>query len=177
MIKGLQEFSDYFQNAGGHPAAAGFTLKSYELIEEFKIKFSEYVKKSFSGKEPVSKIKIDAALSLKEVNWELYDILSKFEPFGMDNPAPRYLIENVTIDKVDAVGSEGQHLRLLVGQDGVSKKMIGFCFGDPEKHDGTNWCTTLKVGDRIDVVCEIGVNEWNGNRELQLKLVDLKMTT
>lgn len=177
LITGLQEFSDYFQNVGGHPAAAGFTLKNYELLPEFKQKFSDYVKKSLAGKDLSPQLKIDAKLSLGDINWELYDLLAKFEPFGMNNPAPRYLIENVTIERVDALGENGQHLRLQAQQNGVIKKMIGFCFGDPERHNGTNWCTALKVGDKIDVVCEIGVNEWNGNRELQLKLIELKCMT
>ncbi len=177
LIVGLQEFSGYFQNVGGHPAAAGFTLKNYELLEEFKNKFSEYVKKSLKDKDLTPQLKIDAQLVLGDINWELYDLLAKFEPFGMDNPTPRYLIEDVTIERVDALGDEGQHLRLQISQAGVTKKMIGFCFGDSERHEGTNWCTALKISDRIDVVLEVGVNEWNGNRELQLKLVDLKFRT
>ena len=48
------------------------------------------------------------------------------------------------------------------------RKTIGFCFG--------NWCTKLKRGDKVDLVFEVDVNEWNGNRELQLKIVDLKIS-
>jgi hypothetical protein len=52
--------------------------------------------------------------------------------------------------------------------------MIGFCLGDPERA-GENWCQKLKINDKIDVVFEVGINEWNGNRELQLKIIDLRL--
>jgi len=48
------------------------------------------------------------------------------------------------------------------------RKTIGFCFG--------GWCAKIKKGDKVDMVFEVDVNEWNGNRELQLKIVDLKIS-
>jgi single-stranded-DNA-specific exonuclease len=60
---------------------------------------------------------------------------------------------------------------VLVSQDedfNNLHKLIGFSFG--------NWCAKLKAGDLIDIVFELGVNEWNGNRELQLKIIDLKLS-
>jgi len=53
------------------------------------------------------------------------------------------------------------------------RKTIGWRLCDD---NGTNWCRTLKVGDMIDMVFEVGINEWNGNREIQLTIVDLKKT-
>jgi hypothetical protein len=51
------------------------------------------------------------------------------------------------------------------------RKTIGWRLCD---NNGTNWCKALRVGDKIDMVFEISLNEWNGNRELQMTIVDLK---
>ena len=56
-------------------------------------------------------------------------------------------------------------LREILRKDYI--KAIGFCFGD--------WCERVKINDKVDVVLEVDENEWNGNRELQLKIIDIKL--
>ena len=90
-------------------------------------------------------------------------------------PEPKYLAKNITLACVESVGNNGKHLKLLVKHNSSAhRKMIGFNFGDENKV-GKNWCEFLKPGDLVDVVFGVSVNQWNGNRELQLKIVDLKM--
>jgi single-stranded-DNA-specific exonuclease len=75
----------------------------------------------------------------------------------------------LSVVKADAIGADGKHLRLSVCQDaGRAHKCIAFSFGE--------WAAELSAGDKIDAVFEVTVNEWNGNRELQLKIVDLTKT-
>ena len=50
--------------------------------------------------------------------------------------------------------------------------MIGFFFGNPDRHNGTEWLKELTPGREIDMAFEVGVNEWNGNRDLELKIID-----
>jgi len=115
---------------------------------------------------------IAAEINLDEVNWELYDILAKFKPFGVGNAKPKYVARGLTITNFEGVGQDKKHMRIMVkhGSDKIHKT-IGWnlCNGQ-----GTNWCHELKPGDEIDMVFEVDVNEWNGNRELQLTIVDLK---
>ena len=117
-------------------------------------------------------LQIDAAIDLEQVNWELYDVLDKFKPFGQANEKPKYLARGLTVAGLEPVGKTKKHLRIMVrhNTDKV-RKTIGWslCNGS-----GTNWCEELKAGDKIDLVFEVDVNEWNGNRELQLTIVDLK---
>jgi single-stranded-DNA-specific exonuclease len=97
--------------------------------------------------------------------------IKKFEPFGEGNPQPLFLAKGLNIEQIQTVGADGKHLKVLVSQDNDLKnihKLIGFSFGD--------WCVRLKAGDKIDIIFELGVNEWNGNKELQLKIVDLKLS-
>ena len=95
------------------------------------------------------------------------EILDKFQSFGVGNPEPQYVARDLTVRSAEPVGTDGKHMRLNVThKSAVVRKTIGFNCG--------KWCAELKPGDRIDLVFEVGINEWNGTRELQLKIVDLK---
>ena len=79
------------------------------------------------------------------------------------------MAKELKVIDISGVGADNKHLRLMVNQkDNDNKKLIGFGFG--------SWLEKIKTGDLIDVVFEIDVNEWNGNRELQLKIIDLKIS-
>lgn len=177
IMQKMIKLSDLFEKYGGHPQACGFTLKdsSDESLENFKKQFLNLLEQDLANKKILPILPIDAEVNLEEINWDLFDLLEKFEPFGQNNPEPKYLARGLTVACVEAVGGNCQHLKLLVKHNSLEhKKMIGFNFGDENKV-GKNWCEFLKPGDLIDVVFEISVNQWNGNRELQLKIVDLKL--
>lgn len=177
LIEKIVSLGELFSKYGGHPQACGFTLKDSktETLDKFKKLFSEMTRKEVSSKEIIPTLKIDTEVKLEDVNWDSYDLLQKFEPFGQNNSEPKYLARNLTIASVEPVGNNGRHLKLLVRHNTFEhRKMIGFCFGD-ENIMRQNWCQILKPGDLVDAIFEVSVNEWNGNRELQLKLIDLKL--
>lgn len=174
MIAALQSVPQFFHKFGGHPQACGFSLKSADLLEEFKTALLEKATVGTKDIDLTPQIKIDAAITLEEVDWKLFDILQKFEPFGMANEEPTYAATGLTVMGVNPVGADGKHLRLMVKHNThIIHKTIAFGFGDPNKHPD-NWGVTLKPGDKIDLAFTVGVNEWNGSRELQLMVVDIK---
>ncbi len=170
MIEGLQKIPHCFEKFGGHPQACGFTLKHGLPIETLKQELSRIVRET-TPVDVIPTLPIDAEVTLENITWDLYDTLEKFEPFGVGNPEPRYVARGCEIVSVEPVGANGKHARLhLRHATSIIRKIIGFNCGA--------WCDELQAGDRIDLVFEVGVNEWNGNRELQIKLVDLvKITT
>lgn len=171
ITEALKECSEFLLRFGGHPQACGLTIIGEEKFNQFKKKFLNLVKEKLAGVELVSVVDIEAEIKLADLNWQLVDELSKMEPFGEANPKPLFMAKNLNIETVQTVGADGKHLKVLVSQDGDLNnlhKLIGFSFGD--------WCAKLSAGDKIDIVFELGVNEWNGNRELQLKITDLKMS-
>ncbi len=177
LIKAIQEMPEVFAKFGGHPQACGFTLKNKEILEEFKTKLTEKAKEKTEEVDLTPQINIDAEVDLDQVNWKLYDLLEKFEPFGQCNEEPKYLAKSVTLINIDPVGQDGKHLRLTVKHNShLVKKTIGFGLGDI-KRCAENWKEVLKPGDKIDMVFSIGVNQWNGNRELQLTIEDLKKSS
>ena len=169
MMEGLHETKELLSHYGGHAGACGFTLKNKKDLKKFEKILKKFAEKKLSGMELVPNLNIDAEVRLEKINWELFELLEKFAPFGKANERPRYLGQEFIVESFESVGTNGNHLRINLSQgNGVRKKFIGFCLGE--------WCQKLKVGDKIDVVFEVDVNEWNGNRELQMKIIDLKLS-
>lgn len=176
LIGAMQEIPEVFLKFGGHPQACGFTLKSRETLDEFKTKILAKAVVRTKNIDLTPQITIDAVVDLDDVNWKLYDTLQKFEPFGMCNQEPIYAALNLTVVGINPVGTDGKHLQIAVKHNShVVKKTIAFGFGNPERHPA-NW-KALKPGEKIDLAFTIGVNEWNGNRELQLQVKDIKKST
>ncbi len=175
MIQSMQEIPEFFLKFGGHPMACGFTLRSREEREVFEAALIKKYEEKTKDVDMTPTLLIDADIDLDSVTWELYDTLEKFKPFGMANESPLYLARGVTVVSFSPMGKDNQHLRLMVRHRTSSvKKVVGWNLCS--SNNIPNWCQTLAIGDTIDMVCKIDVNEWNGNRELQLTIVDMKKT-
>ncbi|MDD4476920.1 MAG: single-stranded-DNA-specific exonuclease RecJ [Patescibacteria group bacterium] len=173
LIAALQSMPEYFEKFGGHPQACGFTLKK-DKLEEFKQALIKKATEETTGLKLEPKLTVDALINLEDVDWKLYDLLQKFEPFGQTNEEPTYAAKGLTVVNINPMGQDGKHLRIMVKHNSnVVKKFIGFWLGDAVKHPD-NWKGILKPGDKIDLAFSIGVNEWNGNRELEMKIKDIK---
>ena len=165
LAAALNECSQYLLTYGGHKEAAGFSLAK-EKLEDFLKAFTKIASRELRGVDLAPQVNIDMALPLSKIDWELQTQVSKLEPFGQQNPSPRFASSNLTVAQLIPVGSTGQHLKLVLEGDGVTHKFILFRQGDIG--------ASLVVGDTVDVVYEVGINEWNGNRELEFKVIDLK---
>lgn len=177
MIRALQSMPEFFYKFGGHPQACGFTLKNPEVLEDFKKQLLEEVAQEVQTVDLTPQITIDAEIDLDEVNWKLYDLLQKFEPFGQANAEPTYVAYGLTIMNIEPVGQDGKHLRLLVKHNShLIRKTIGFGLGDTKRRP-EDWKNCLHPGDKVDLVFSVGVNEWNGNRELQMTIEDIKKSS
>jgi len=175
MIESIQSMPELFDKFGGHPMACGFTLAAPDKREAFQEALTNAFVEKTKGMDLSPKLMIDAEIDLDHVTWELYDLLEKFSPFGQANPKPLYLAKDVTLFDIKAIGKTNGHLKIVLQHH--SKKMhkaIGWGLADETRGDGNDWSKLLKAGDHVDIVCEIGINEWNGNRELQLTITDIR---
>ncbi|OIO19203.1 MAG: single-stranded-DNA-specific exonuclease RecJ [Candidatus Magasanikbacteria bacterium CG_4_9_14_0_2_um_filter_41_10] len=175
MIEAIQSIPEYFDKFGGHPMACGFTLASPEKKEGFQQALTNIFVKKTEDMDLSPKLMIDAEIDLDNISWDLYDLLEKFSPFGQANPKPLYLAKDVVIFSLQPIGKTHGHLKMVLQHH--SKKMhkaIGWGLADATRGDGNDWSKVLKAGDHVDIVCEVGINEWNGNRELQLTITDIR---
>ncbi len=167
IIEAIGYAGEHLVKFGGHEAAAGFTVANTKLHDFYQtvcgyadVKFSE------DSLEPV--LMIDCELSNPlEFTLEFADMVEGLAPFGQGNPRPHFLFKNLKVEDLRAVGREGKHVQLVVSHPnaaGSRLRAIAFSHGYLVK--------ALEIGDNIDMVGEIMVDSWNGNRRLQLRLVD-----
>ena len=162
----LRRASEFLEKFGGHPQACGFSVSSENLeaaIECMKTYAAEHAAEDML--QPT--LYIDAEISLDDISWDLVEAVRSFAPFGRGNPQPLFAIRGAEVMQIDTVGKDGSHLKLTVRSErGKIWQMIGFRFGLHAER--------LSVGSRIDVVAELGENRWNGRRDVQIKIEDLK---
>ena len=114
----------------------------------------------------VKKLQIDAELQESLLDLKLVEKIKQLEPFGQNNPSPKFLIKGMNVENLRTVGATNKHLKMQVTKNNKVYNLIGFSQGFQ--------MTRLQAGDLIDVVCEPSENSWNGRKELQLKIVDLR---
>ncbi|HPH36761.1 MAG TPA: single-stranded-DNA-specific exonuclease RecJ [Sediminibacterium sp.] len=148
---------------GGHFAAAGMTL-SINQIEAFSMAFEAEVAKTIQPDQLVPEIIINSGIDFKDINTSLYNIIKQMEPFGPDNMRPVFIARNV-IDAGFSKVVKDLHLRVVLKQEDVILSGIGFNMADKY--------SILRDGQTIDIVFSIDENEWQGNTNLQLKVIDL----
>lgn len=165
LMEIINTVSDKLERYGGHKSAAGLSIKD-ENFEEVKKRIENEIKIRLKDLDLYPSLTLDCEINLADVDWDLWDYLEKFEPFGMENSRPKFLIKNCKINDISFMGKEDNHLRLQVEQFGEIKKVVGFSMAK-------NF-VDIKNNDIIDMVVELGVNEWNGNRSLEIYLLDFK---
>lgn len=162
----LTESRQLYDRFGGHPQACGFTLKSGVQPAEAAAALDQIATKKLTQDTPSKLVMVDAEVVLDDINWRLVEDVQRLAPFGIEAERPKFVSRGVSVVRVDTVGKDGKHLRLHVRHATSNvMKTIGFRFG--------SWVSQLKTGDALDLVFEAGVNQWNGNREIELKIIDL----
>lgn len=165
IIEFIRLHSEYLLDAGGHPMAAGFTIETSRLVE-FEKKLLSNVKKILNEDILIRKLKIDLELPVEMVSLKLFKAIQKLSPFGYGNPEPIFLSKNLMIENLRRVGKEGNHLKIVLGNEKV--KISGILFGYLEEMN-------LSVGKNVDVVYSLSLNEWNGSESVEFKIKDIKL--
>src|SRR3989344_695580 len=166
IISILRRYENLFENLGGHPMAAGFTITRNNL-KEFERKLTEYCETSLSDElfQPV--IDVDLKIPLNVINLDFAEKIKSLRPFGIGNKEPTFLSEGVGLASVDIVGKENNHISMRLYQEGNVYKSIFF--------NGIESHPNLKTGDKVDVVYKVKENEYNGNKKIDLIIDDLHL--
>ncbi len=166
ITKALTECEEFLIHYGGHKTAAGFSLQTTK-ISLFYQKLEKIARQEIGLEALKPTLYIEAKLDLSEINEKTFEQIEKFQPFGEANPIPRFLAEKIQVVEIRSAGAEQKHLKLkLKDKKGHYLEAIGFGLGE--------WVAKLLPSDTIDLVYEILVNEWNGQRKIELKIIDLK---
>jgi single-stranded-DNA-specific exonuclease len=164
LYEAIHACREHLLGYGGHFAAAGLSLYENKL-PDFIESFESVVAATIDENLLTPEILIDAELTFKEINFTLMNILDQMEPFGPGNMRPVFISRNVTDTGYSKVLKE-QHIRFVLQQNGKTFTGIGFNMADK--------FNLLDNRQPIDVVYTLDINEWNGERMIQLKVVDFK---
>jgi single-stranded-DNA-specific exonuclease len=171
LYDGLKACADVLENYGGHRQAAGFSIQAHR-VGELAERFEEVARARLSSEDLVPEIGVDDELDLALLDGKTMAEVRKLEPHGQGNPEPVFLARSAEVVSVRIVGGNpllgrSGHLKLVLrsSQRGRPVDAIGFGMG----------AFPLSPGMRIDVLYTPGINLWNGNASLQLRIRDLKV--
>lgn len=152
---------------GGHFAAAGMTLLP-EQVELFSQKFEEVVAARITPDLLIPILTIDAEITLADIKQSFYNIICQMEPYGPENLRPVFVCRNVT-DTGNSRLVKEQHIRFSIRQGNTIMNGIGFNLAGKFE--------LLQQKKNMDIVFTIDENEWNGEKSLQLKILDFALST
>ena len=155
---------------GGHRAAAGLTLK-VENVPAFQRQFEEVVARTLTGERLLRPLDIAAELPLSRVSEAFFQELDHLEPFGPGNPAPVFASHGVRAVPGSARVVGQHHLKLRVYADAARPALDAIGFG---LADYLPW---LADGEPFSVCYTVDMNEFRGQRTVQLKVLDLRRAT
>ena len=164
-FKMLDSCKSVLTRYGGHPGAGGFSLPS-EKIGEFTELVYKYARENFP-KMPDPALYIDKEMPLRELTIENVERLSQLEPFGEGNEQPVFLFRDCVVRSKRAL-KDGKYVSFEIENGGFSVKVITFKLSFARFFPN--------VGDKIDVVATADINEYEGRRSVQLKLVDYRIS-
>jgi single-stranded-DNA-specific exonuclease len=165
ITEALDDVADLLDRYGGHAQAAGLTIAN-ENLPEFEERITKNITAQIEGLDLRPTIPVDAEIPLRHVDWALHGVLQNLEPTGYANATPIFVSRNVQVISFRAVGSDSSHLQIEVSDGAHGVKGIAFRQGA--------WVADLPR--MVDIAYTIGINEWNGRRNLQLMVKDIRET-
>ncbi|RZS99504.1 single-stranded-DNA-specific exonuclease RecJ [Aquimarina brevivitae] len=166
VYNALEACADHILQFGGHKYAAGLTLTEQQF-PDFKQKFEEVVSSTIDKALLTPEVTIDMVIEPWQITDKLYRILSQFAPFGPGNMTPVFATESVKDTGYGkGVGEDGKHLKCKIEKNGTAIDAIGFNLGAKSN--------LIQNNNRFNIAYTIDENVWNGRKNLQLKLKDIK---
>jgi len=161
----LDECRDLLVRHGGHAAAAGFTVRN-ENLPALRAQLEAIAARELAGQDLQPSLGIDAVVQLSDLDWAVQEKLAQLEPCGYANPQPVLASLGVGLTVQRQVGTDRRHLKLTVvdPRTGQAWDAIAFRLGDWFGH----------LPPRIDLAYTLEVNEFKGERSLQLNVKDIR---
>lgn len=162
----VQNASEIIIKGGGHDAAAGVTLPTSK-IDDFRKSVNDFYG-SLKLKNQLEKLlpKVDVQLEdFSPISLELFEKISLLEPFGNGNDEPTFEIKNACVIARQEMGDKNQHLKLTLSDGEREFKMLKF--NAPKDF-------FAEIDEKVDVIFSLGLNEWQGQKNVEGQILHLK---
>ena len=164
LVDALCHCSDHLVKFGGHELAAGLSVTRGEL-DTFRRLINEYALANLTDKDMVQTVEADCELEFTDVNIALAKGIQFLEPFGVSNPIPNFILRGVSVNEISGI-SDGKHSRIILGNGRYT--ITAMYFSNSPSSLG------IYVGDKVDVLFNLDINEWGGRESVQLIIRDIK---
>lgn len=182
IFEELLKCKELFTKFGGHPMAAGLSLKK-ENIYLLRNMLNENSTLTEEDLTPV--IKIEKQLDIDDINMNIAEELNILAPFGKENTAPLFGSKKVLVEKIYLIGKEKNIIKFMFKTGAFGERINGIsfdCFDDFVKQTkhlyGDEICDRILSGNRadiyLDIIYSIGINEYNGKKSVQINVKDLR---
>ena len=165
LYEALGQCSDHLIKFGGHKAAAGLSIKK-EQVASFREDFCEAVVQQVHFEDLHQDLDIDAEVLVGHLTFNMMADLDKLAPFGQSNPSPTFCVNDVQLSDVRTMGTDDQHLSVLIKQHDNQIRAVAFGKGE--------WAKVLsEPGQSFDFACRPVINTFRG-RSVELHLIDYR---
>ncbi|MFF2447682.1 single-stranded-DNA-specific exonuclease RecJ [Neobacillus sp. NPDC058068] len=168
LFKNLSTCREILPHFGGHPMAAGMTLK-LEDVAELRTRLNNLAEEQLTEADFVPVTYLDEEIRLEDISVSSIEEMSLLSPFGMDNPKPKVLINNAEIASMRKIGSEQNHLKVLVNEADANLDGVGFGLG--------SLVDQISPASKISFIGELSINEWNNIRKPQIFIHDIAVNS
>lgn len=165
VVASLIAGAEFLEKYGGHKQAAGLSLRP-ENFENFYRAALKHAEANLRDEDIEQVFTLESQLTGADLNIETVRNVNAFEPFGVDNPRPRFMVAGVKVREMRPVGKEGQHFQFKLEKDGNLFSSILFRAG--------HFAKNVKLGDTIDIAGEMTEDTWNGNSMFKFRIADLR---
>ena len=166
LYEAIHACREYLIGYGGHFAAAGMSMFP-ENVEAFSRKFEEVVSSTIDPYLLTPELIINGEINFKSINKSFYKIITEMEPYGPENLRPVFITKNIKNTPWSKIVKE-QHVRFVVKNENITLTGIGFNLAEK--------FPLLQMNKPIDIVYTIDENEWNGETNLQIKVIDIRLS-
>ncbi len=172
IVEIIRQAEDILIDVGGHPMAAGFSVKTNRL-EDLFTRLHDIAGEMISEDDLIAERELDFEIDFSLINKPFYKLTEKLSPFGIGNPRPTFLLNQARVVNTQLIGSDQSHLKIWLDDpetpkvERISAEAIGFGWGE--------WGKKLSAGDTVNLVFSFNLNQWNGKETLQLKIKDLEL--
>ena len=164
LVDALYHCDKHLVKFGGHELAAGLSVTRGEL-DNFRRLINEYARANLSEADMVPTIEADCLIDFDDVTLALAKGFRLLEPYGVANPVPVFVMRGVTVNELSGI-SDNKHSKITLGNG--RHTLSAMYFSNSPSSLG------LYVGDKVDVLFNIDVNEWGGRESVQLIIRDIK---
>ena len=166
LYKNLSTCKDLLPHFGGHPMAAGMSLP-IENVEQLRERLIDLAFEQLSEEDFIPLVELDYEAKLEDITIEAIEQIQLLSPFGVGNPKPKVLIQDVELQSVRKIGADSSHLKAVLCKESIQVDAISFGNGEVADH--------ISPLAKASVIGELGINEWNNRRKPQVFLSDIKI--